>query len=328
MLSPTEELILYISDDNSYKKASFDISSFGTFIKNYVASKINPEHKVASVLALLTPVLLSRAGFPRLSLILGAAKYIFGFDLSAIFVKIGEILEPILNSGKEITKETISSAVSSAVDGGSTSTASYKDVELIKQANTFIKIAKLDKSTFGSGLKSMLTFVVTTVLIAAGFTVAGDLAKKMLGVDNDIDKANQPTQSKPSSNYENVSSTPVGNLKLNPSYKVESYNKDSIWTESTKDIPNMLFNFAVTVYPELKNYKSKILSNPKFNLLVSEINKYNSRGNNLFTYIPQEFNSKKEIVDLFAGDIDLDNSSSNNSSNEEKSSSKGKVLSI
>lgn len=304
-MTPEENLILYLTNDNSYKKAEFSISAFGTFIKNYVASKIDSDHKVASVLAILTPALLSTAGFPMLAFFIRTAEYVFGFNLTDIFSKIGSMLSPMLSKEEPITNDKIKSIVSSSV--GHTAEASFDNVELIKNANTLIKTAKLTKSIVGSGLSALLSWVVKAVLVAAGFSVGADIVKKTVGLENDIDRAKNPEQYEkehPKASSK-VSTTPVGNLTLNPSYSIENNNVNSSWVEdiSPSNIANKLYEYAYTVYPELKDYKSQILSNPKFNFLVDEIKKYNSRGSNSYTYIPSEFNSKKEIVDLFAADI-------------------------
>ncbi len=93
-------------------------STIAGAVTGYVGSKIDSDNKVASVLAILTPGILSSLGLPVLGFLVWLAKVVFRIDLAGIFSSIGSELGSLLTGAGKTTSAAVEGIVAKAVMGG------------------------------------------------------------------------------------------------------------------------------------------------------------------------------------------------------------------
>lgn len=150
---------------------------------------------------------------------------------------------------------------------------------------------------------SALSWILKTVLVSLGFVVAGGAVKDMLGVAKDTLGIGD---SKPQSWFPSTTTVPSG-LQEDRSLGKEYYGThNDLWIESfsTTNLANTLADWAIKIYPALKDSKAIILSSPVFHNILSEIedaNNENQMPNS--TVMPPNFKSRKQVVDSFVSDV-------------------------
>lgn len=179
-------------------------------------------------------------------------------------------------------------------------------------------------------LTKILGFVFSSILAATGFLVVGDVFNTIIGRSSGLTrtlsdgkpisgtgKSDDPKENTPVS-QSTPSKKSVKNVKyLSPSYKEESYNTSEMWALAVPvnkySISNMLIHFANEVYSNLKDKTNEIMSSSYFNLLVEKIFNENieREGANILI-IPASFHSKRDLVDFFIDDINLNNKENTN----------------
>jgi hypothetical protein len=65
----------------------------------------------------------------------------------------------------------------------------------------------------------------------------------------------------------------------------------------------LISQWALTIYPDLQGHEDLIESSPGFHKTVEYIQDYNKANATQYTFIPESFASKKQIVDIFADDL-------------------------
>lgn len=104
------------------------VSSLTSSVKDYVMAHIDKENPAASVLAILTPSILSALGLPVLGFLVLLAKTIFKVDLAAIFSAIGSAISSKISGGSKTNSGEIDSIVSSAVMANSGAEPTEEDI--------------------------------------------------------------------------------------------------------------------------------------------------------------------------------------------------------
>lgn len=128
-----------LSDPRINKKAQASfVPSLVNKVKDYASSHIDSNNKVSSVLAILTPGILTVLGFPVLGFLVKLSEMVFHIDLSSIFSSIGTSVAELINDNKQTDSNSVINAVQSAIE----SNAGSEPTE--EEANKFFNI----KSSF------------------------------------------------------------------------------------------------------------------------------------------------------------------------------------
>lgn len=319
--------------DSSVKNAG--IEDIAGAVKNYIKSQYDPERPVASILNLLTPSILGSLGFPWVGFLLSLAKIVFGVNFTGIFQTIVDKLKSIFLTKKKPTTEQVNSIVDETIQnhfetgvenlGGladllkqKTSAIQFRDqlISLAKKYNNECPHDLLIKEAIlGSALKSktsnifskLIKWVVTLSLGTAGLIAGGAAYSAITG------KLPDPKQKTilPEKTIETPLPTkkPVS-FKEGPkasSFK-ETHNNDkyNAWIEPNhfSSIKEQLKDWAISIYPELKDNEQKIETSIDFKKTLDYFLKKNKDSASLIV-IPDDFSSIKDIVDQFAGDIKI-----------------------
>lgn len=293
-------------------------------IKDYVSANIG-NNTGTGVLDLLAPAAVLMAfralGLGWLGFLLSIAMRMFHINVSEILSSIYNKVKSPISSKQPLTSQQVDDMVSSSVQEHVSSSPDEEKEFLsssfdqnVRSIN-FLKISNASLMT-NAGLfsskkvaaTSLLTDVISwffkIVLASAGLMVAGDLANKVIGQPNALDKTYDRRKEEPTSQPLVVSTQTK--FKLNPNFKDSK--APTPWVENVvnteSSIENMLLSFAKEVYAGLNGKESEILSSPRFNLIKDKIVFYNnsSKGDNM-VFIPKFVTSKKELVDLFIDDV-------------------------
>lgn len=329
--------------DESIKKqadASSLVSSLLGKIKEYASNNIDENDKVGSALKILAPgalsVGLSAMGLPWLGTLLGLALRVFHIDVSQILKSIYEKVKGAIGDGKQVTSSQIDDAVQSSVQehtspateeeamqaaqllGAKSSHQLLRDARIVKLTMIDYKLNKTAgfasafnsrKTKTASILSRVLSVIFKVVLASAGLMVAGDVVNKFLGRPNALDgsvRDGKPVETGPV-----VQSGPTSTQTKFPvksSYIPEKFNINSNWSEKINNdensIGNMLIQFAKSVYDGLDGKESIIKGTPGYQSILDRISFFNRNTPGIqLTFIPPEFNSKKQIVDYFIDDV-------------------------
>lgn len=314
------------------------IGSLINTVKNYVASHIDQNRKFESIVDILTPAIFAGLGFPILSVIIEVAESYLGLSPGNMLMSVVDKVKSAISSGNKVSPEQVDqwSEQSVAQNPGKELTQQDVDkIENIKNADVSLIEAKLIKaallelqesnskvdysrvkratilSSFLSllGLKrktglvlgKIISWIIKTVLIAAGFMVTKDAVNALTG-HKDV-----PPSSNGLPTLEHVlqTSTPIKStqtkFKVNPSYQEEKLNMGTGWIEmvSPSNIGNNIIQWTQFIYPDLDGQDSLIESNSAFQKTVDTIQEYNSTNKSNITFMPKMFTSKKKVVDLF-----------------------------
>lgn len=325
-------------------------------IKNEVLHAIdfNKDHPVESILAFIGPGLLAILGFKKIAAAVALSEAL-GFNWTHFFTSIREKLEPLLTGMHEEGKPGSSAEVHSIVQGaGEEAFQGQVDVDKLEKAvetysslNNMLYIQKvaqrykkdpsimqgIEKLLSGVGgnrmRKGMLGFIVrvvawlvTAVVIAAGFKLVGNGVSKLLGINKDKkeeENSDAPktdsTDSTDAGKDKTISDTHPSdkNLKLtlnhnaDPELFTTTYNDDKhVWILNSISIANIhsvLIKWAQTLYPQLSDERAFDASS-SFNRTLRMFTDRNKAAGQLEVVgVPQPFKSIKEIVDSFAADV-------------------------
>lgn len=288
-------------------------------------------------------VAFSAMGLGWLGMLFGLAMKIFHIDVKGILSSIYNKIKGAIGGGKQMTSSEVDNIVNGAVQEHNTPATeeefnAAESMMKSKSASVTLRDAKILKlamieyeqvllgikkeagllSIFGGNktktitlLGKVLSYIFKIALAAAGIMVAGDVANKMLGRPNALDDTVQ--HGKPVSAPTNVSSMPVHvatqtKFPINPGYKNEIKNNNKAWSESISNddasIEAMLINFAKQVYQGLNGLETLIRKSPEFQAVKSNISFYNrAASGDPIVFIPQNFTSKKQIVDEFIDEV-------------------------
>jgi hypothetical protein len=306
-------------------------------IKNYVSSSIDPNNKVASILDLLAPGVLTVLGHPVIAFIVMLAENFFGFSIGNIFMGIVDKVKGLITGGKETNSQEVDAAVESVVkanlgaepteadlakfkdkDPAIDAKSSLRDAQLVKlafinhagKAGVAGALAKLTgvQSKTGSILGSILKWVVKMVLAAGGFMILGDVATKLMGTTKaDPTPSGFPTLTPTHKGFAVPAAPPSSQnlFKVNPNYNEEKLNINRGWIEAVppSQIGSEIVDWTQEIYPELAHMTNFIKSSARFQKTVSDIQEANANNTSNITFMPSMFSSRKKVVDTFIDDL-------------------------
>lgn len=251
---------------------------------------------------------------PILSILNSVAKEVFDFNLTDIAKSIVSSLYSDLTSGS-VSPSKINEAAKIST-GSLNSLLAY---DIIKEARGSYNWENLKRGLRnvprykGKGLfGAIIGWLLRNLLIGGGVTMAAGIGSSLLGVNKEHKKTeeSQPNESEPtneSHQEEHVEEKPKPNVRLKPSGRGEQYfaNDDrNIWIIPVinGNLTDTLTLWAIDIYPELKNMEEEIKSSPDFNKAINILKKDWKLGATKLE-VPKGYNSRKEIVDIFAGSI-------------------------
>lgn len=310
------EISTILHDTKLLKKADSNIfSSLFTATSQQVPEEAKKASTLRDALKFFSPgilyLVLNSLGF-------GIYKYIFTFLASLFGFDIGAIFETIIDklSSANISKETPINpddihrvAISAAEQHiGNPSDeelekrlrkgAYLNNEQLFKLGFTNNKLKKYAAAqTRGLLVKiigSIMSFVFRAFLISAGFNILGYLGRKMFGIGE--------TGKVPEKQLHRSTQT---RFFQSETLSTKAENVSSRWQVpvTVSNIPDMLYNWAVEVYPEVKPYKNLIQSTDSFENLVNEIESANEGPDIGSIFIPEHYHTKKSVVDQFIDDV-------------------------
>lgn len=312
------------------------VSGLVSGIKSYVGSHIDENNKVGSILELLVPGVLATFS-PWLAIIYTVADSLFGINLSSIFSSIKSGISSLISGGKQTDSGSVLNVVTGAFGSlmsliglESKSSLTIAEAQLFKVAlENFVShhpdfatvkpriqikhAASLFGIVKGKAVKvlyNVIKWIVTVLLASAGFMVAGDAIHGLVGAvmpgKSETKPDGTPTESKPGTSPTTSTESESITLQVSPSYSSENFNNGiSSWTipGNTNGVDPTFVSWAVEIYPQLKGYENLIRSTNSFRQLVSNVKAYND-GNNLgFIGIPEQYKSRKQLVDTFVSEI-------------------------
>jgi len=284
--------------------------------RNYFSNHWDEKRPIWSAVNLIAPeaVLFILKGSP-LGWIISIAMSMFHIDLGSIFESIFKTLKPDVEKGKAPTEDQIRAAATSAVETHTQDQSKVDDFYAFDAQSFDKKIRKiriLKLATLNStaqkfpfnlfSFKGILIALCVTIFV----TLIGDIFAKIAGLRSGLDQnvavpqeqtaapTAQPTQTK---------------FKVKGSYNPnENKNTTVAWAESIPNTPesisNMLVMFAKDVYDGLGNLDSVIESTPAFQTVKNNFVFYNHRaGSNPPVLIPEDYKSRKQIVDQFIDEV-------------------------
>lgn len=302
-----DTLILEESLSNKFNKQAGIGSNIVSAVKDYFSSKIDPDNRVGSFINLISPGViyqLFNAIMPgKFSILATLVMTTMNIDLGSLLTSIWEKFKSALSTKSTISNSEVDSIVSSSVQQHASqklSSIDFNDAQLFKLAlygnkEAILKLAYDNKKT--SVLTTILSTIFKVAASAALFNVAGDLTNKALGRPNSFDGTIQ--------HGKEVKSIPPPSskqtkFKPNPSY---FDNQISNWSENVtnnnQSISNMLVRFAKEVYTGLDGKESIITASNAFQEILKDIVWNNHEEGAPFVNIPEQYKSKKQIVDYF-----------------------------
>jgi len=308
-----EAIHLYMSKDPFIKQA-FDVSELMSNLKESVIqsvkSYVKPGAPWASVLSLLASTTLFRIN-PFLGIIASISTELMGIDIAELMTNItGEISKKV-ESGEDITEETIKQTTGSFLGGGVVT--SYQRFNIIKNAknykfqqewksqpiwNSGSKASILQRMFFGASngrkrnfVYALIVWVIKTVLIAAGLMTVGGIAK---GVTKTIAPGTTPETSPFGMNTQ----------KPNKGTIYTGNNPEEIWIEPLKGKRphEMILDWTYDTYPDLEQYEDIILRTPSFWATVTTVTKNWSPHEGAIT-MPNDFSSREDVIKKFYQDV-------------------------
>lgn len=264
---------------------------------------------------------------PLFGIIDALAQEAFGFSITSIVARILSSVIDKIHSGQQISPSDINGIGSSMLTFSSSGDflQPLREIEkrgqlilFIKYASSY-KIVEMLKNLFGAGpigkhkgfsiITGIVVWLLKTVLKGAGLLALTGGALSLMHLknknpkqenDNLVYVKNNPTSSEIPYMPQHVPN------KFKPSGRGEEVHKNDgttiWWLPIGSSIDSTLINWAKQVYPELTGADEKIRSSVSFNRMVNILNSYKDKG---YIEVPKGFNTIKQIVDQFAGDIKL-----------------------
>lgn len=316
------------------------LSGVASSIKDYVAEHIDQNDKAGSIINILAPAAISTLfkffGFGKLGLL-------FGVVASAMHIDVARMVEPIwnevkntLSNGQKVNPSQIDNAVSQSIQQFTPSDQAPTDDQLENNLAQDLRVARMLRLSleqyehqmmrltkeenpkaifsFAAGRTARTTsligriigWIFKIVLMAGGFMVAGDVANKLLGRPNAIDKTYQSGQ-QPFGGPSAVPGPVTTQTKFKSTQSGTSPSPQP-WGESITNDPgsieNMLIEFAKQVYSGLDGHEEVIRSSPIFQAVKNQITWYNHTAAGApIVYIPRMYPDKKAIVDHFIDEV-------------------------
>lgn len=255
-----------------------------------------------------------------------------GFNVKpfAIFKSIKDSLVEKLRAGGTIDSNTVKTAVDQHLGGSNADDHQIREAwERVGVAATIIKQAALT-APIQSGIKWLaegpgksiieklmgknlakgwigrfFKWLFQTILGACSMFVKRKLVQKTFSGDTKP-AAGEPAQQSA------IPTPPAVPAWLKPSgFGTENQDPRAIWEEDVplNTIGDTLVNWALQIYPQLGPQRGQLASSPMLKTIVNVIKSENSENHYpSITWMPHQFgqysaNSRKELVDLFVGDV-------------------------
>ena len=180
-----------------------------------------------------------------------------------------------------------------------------QNMRLTKSALDFKEFTNMFSDTKSKGtslLSTIFGWIIKIALVSAGLMVAGDLIRKLFGMDDDPSKPSEGGGGKSTPVPEE--SGPVATQTKFPAKGNGPVPRSLPLINNDANIENIVIQFAKDVYSGLDGKENAIRSTPGFQMIVHKISWYNSdhKGSAL-TFIPPNWSSKKQLVDYFIDDV-------------------------
>lgn len=332
-----------LRDSSMVKSAQSGVlSGAASMIGEYASSHMNPEDKVGSVINMLAPVgifkLFSLFGHGTLGILLGVVASALHIDVGSMVESLFNSIKDTLQKGQKVSPAQIDSAVSQTVQQhtpqdetpaddsiGNSVAQDLREARMLKLAiehynYRVLRLTKEDASpvlfSYAAGRASRTTkligrilgWIFKTILMSAGFLVAGDEAAKLVGMPNALDKTWHAGQ--PSSAGLAAPAVPAP-VTTQTKFKPTGTGTDVApqpWEEHVSNDPgsieNMLIDFTKQVYSGLDGHEDWIRSSPIFQAVKNQIAWYNhTAAGEPMVYIPTNYSNKKTIVDHYIDEV-------------------------
>jgi hypothetical protein len=302
------------------------ISSLISTVEDYVKDKVHKGSAVSDVFNLLaSPMLMALGGrFTILGILLEVAKYL-GFNPSKILEEIADGLKSAIMPGQPVDPGQVDKIVEQATSANMPADSlqksqhlSLREVQIYKVAilhlvatETIHKYAGLPelllRRVFGAStmtaslLSRFLGWIVKTVLIAAGLMAGEALFEHLTGKSPSGEAPSSPAAGMAPS----APSTVQQIFKANPEYSDETLNVSGGWIENVPpaQIGQQIALWAQDIYPDLQGKDSFIQGSSLFQQVVHYIQQYNANNTTSVTFMPKNFTSRKQVVDLFIDEL-------------------------
>ena len=300
-------------------------------IGNFVHEHYDPNNKIASIAAFLTPGLLFKTGFRTIAVIVMIAEAL-GFDLRGFWTEVVDYITSFFKQHGEGAALPLNNIVSSTFDKHFTGEPDPKQINALQQQHVFsakeyalIKQGRVSKSIF-TKLKDKLVPIIVWVmkvgLMSVGFNIAIDTTKHFLGTDKPADAsqespssgAPQQAQQSPESEadeYRQYQQQQQVQQKLNyqPTQELIEMHKNDmndVWLLEVdmSNLENELLRWILTAYPTFKekNFVSEIQSSTPFKDVVALFWRRNKLAPGLGVLaVPRPFERKIDIVNAIVG---------------------------
>jgi hypothetical protein len=315
------------------------MSNIASGIKDYVLKMYHPDDPVDSILAFIAPGMLAASGFGWIAFIYEVAE-VLGFDFVGFFSTIRQDLKELIQSLVEHKGGVSQDEIYSKVKSATTNAAQQhfngeadmsKLPALALQAPNFladvqdaqdVKSFAISKLPISSILKTagimslfkgklarlfikMVSWLITSALIALGFAAAAGATKSLVG------DSSSPTES--DNSFSETSISPQAEQVMNM-IRAKSISPDltqthangiqNVWIESgdVDEVPQMIMGWIEEVYPDLKQHQSAIMNSTVMRNIIQLFNKRNavSSGSGIIAF-PKPFISKLDIINQIVG---------------------------
>jgi hypothetical protein len=335
------ETLLTDSAMTKSAQASGMLSGAASMISEYASAHMDPQDKVGSIINMLAPAgifkLFGLFGHSTLGMVLGVVA-------SALHINVGGMVESLFNSvkdtlekGQKVSPSQIDSAVSQTVQQntpqdqspaddlvGNSVAQDLREARMLRLAveqynHQILRLTKEDNHqvlfSYGANrttrttslIGRLLGWIFKTVLMSAGFLVAGDEAAKLVGGPNALDKTWHAGQPSGESAAAPVPAPVTTQTKFKPTgtgADVQSQPWEEHITNDAGSIENMLIDFTKQVYSGLDGHEDWIRSSPTFQAVKNQIAWYNhTAAGEPMVYIPVNYSTKKTIVDHYIDEV-------------------------
>jgi len=335
------ETLLSNDQHQLYKQAGL-VSDLLSKVKDYFSSKIDPNNPTGSVLNEIAPgalwVLFKTLGIGKWGLLLGLMMQVFHVDVHGLLASLYNKVKGLVSNGRQTSSEEVDNATENTIqeynqpgtdqeaqlgyqqlqeqqaDDGKvySSLELFADINLIKlalidyehQSLRLTKTAKFanfwkSKAKGVSLLGTIFGWIIKIAFASAGLMVMGDVVNSFIGRPSSLSgtyQAGQSNQSTETSSSSNQTKYPFKNDAKLP---------DQVPLNNTpENIEEMIIQFAKDVYDGLDGKEQLIKQTPGFQVIKENIDWANIHNKGSRTIIiPNNFTSKKQLVDYFIDDV-------------------------
>jgi hypothetical protein len=278
------------------------LSSLISTVKSYAESKLaaHDGDKFATLADVLVPgILWSGFGLRWLAVLVQLSESYFGLSPGRLLESAWHMISTAVKTGS-VTAEEVQQAAGIGIE----TTSNLRAYRLVAMGSKQLTIFAAAKSTNASLMSRIVYWVLLAALAGAGITVAGEIFNKITGHESAKPTASGWLSLHPESGAAPAASSQTV-LKPSESYAPEHNNQNSIWMEAVppSGIGALISQWAMSIYPDLQGHEDMIESSSRFHATVSHIQDYNKANATQYTFIPEGFASKKQIVDMFADDL-------------------------